>query len=133
MTDERSRPRPAADRSGGGDPVRPRNVRDGMPGEGDPPEIETGRRIVEFDGAEWTVRSEGRARVRSGGAPTPLIQLVFSSADGTEREGLAVGRTLEGLSESRLAEAFRHARPYEPDRDPAPFFEGTRRDRRDRG
>lgn len=97
-----------------------------MPGEGAPPEIETEQRLVEIAGEEWTVRAVGRARVRSGGSGTPLIQIVFRSGGGDEREALVVGRTLADLPDATLAESLRHSRPYRPDREPEPFFEGTR-------
>lgn len=109
------------------DAVRPRNVRDGMPGVGEPPEIEVEDRVLEVDGEKWTVRAEGRARVGRGGSPAHLIHLVFRSGEGAEREALAVGQRLDRLTEHRLREAFRTARPHRPDREPPPFFEDTTR------
>lgn len=126
MTDQRRRPPPAADRGGPPAPVRPRSVREGMPGEGAPPEIETEERVVEVASGTWTVRAAGRARVRSGGAGTPLIQLVFTSDDGEELEALVVGRTLADLSDARLVSALDEARPHRSDEASSGFFEGTR-------
>jgi hypothetical protein len=97
-----------------------------MPGEGEPPEIETELRAVALDGREWTVRAVGRARVGGGDGGTPVIQIVFRSGQGDEMEALVVGRTLAELSESGLEEALRIARPHRPERDPEPFFDGTR-------
>ena len=107
--------------------MRPQNVREGMPGAEEPPEIDVDDRVLEVDGEAWTVRAEGRARVGRGRSPAHLIQLVFRSDDGTEREALAVGQRLEELTEHRLREAFRTARPYRPDRDDPPFFDDTTR------
>jgi len=109
------------------DSVRPLNVREGMPGVGDPPEIEVDDRLLDVGGESWKVRAVGRARVGRGSSPAHLIQLVFSSGEGTELEALAVGRRLEDLTEHRLREAFRTARPYRPDRETPPFFEGPTR------
>jgi len=66
--------------------VRPQNVREGMPGAEEPPEIDVDDRVLDVDGEAWTVRAEGRARVGRGRSPAHLIQLVFRSDDGTERE-----------------------------------------------
>jgi len=109
------------------DSVRPRNVRDGMPGADEPPEIEVDDRVLEVEGEAWKVRAEGRARVGRGRSPAHLIQLVFRSGEGTELEALAVGQRLQDLTEYRLREAFRTARPYRPDREQRPFFEDTTR------
>ncbi len=123
MPDDPRRPRPVSDGLAKPEPVRPRSVREGMPGEGAPPEIETGERVIEFADARWTVRSVGRARVRSG---APLLQLVFRPEAGEELEALVVGRTLADLPETALSEALRGARPCRPVDQRAPFFEGTR-------
>lgn len=105
--------------------ARPRSVRDGLPGEGEAPEIPVESREVEFEGVLWTVESAGRARVRTGGSGTPILDLRFH-ADGRGRlQGLVVGRRLEELSLDQLEEAIRTARPFNEATSDRPFFDGT--------
>lgn len=104
---------------------RPASVRAGMPGETEPPEISVESREVTIRDDVWTVQVEGRARVRTGGTGTPLLELTFRSEGGELREALAVGRSLAVLTEDQLAEALRTARPPDPARSEQGFFEGT--------
>ena len=76
------------------------------------------------DGVDWTARVRGRT---GGARSTPLLLLGFqrteSKDEGPERESLVVGRTLEGLSATALAEALEKAwDPVDP-REKRPFFE----------
>jgi len=105
--------------------ARPRNVRDGLGGEAEAPEIPVESREVESEGVVWTVESTGRARVRTGGAGTPILDLRFRAEGRGTLRGLAVGRRLEELSEDQLLEALRAARPPEGDARKRGFFEGT--------
>ena len=71
--------------------------------------------VIEAEGRSWTVRVLGRSgRGGVGGAP-PLLLVGFweqGSADSSHaREALVVGRTLAGLSASRLEGAFARAAP----------------------
>jgi len=104
-----------------------------MPGEGEPPEIELEERALDVDGVTWTVRVEGRARVRTGGSGTPLLELVFRAAEHPPRTALAVGSSLGSLTDDHVADAVRSARPYDPDRAVPGFFTGTEQSGRTRG
>lgn len=126
-----ARPRPArpessqgkgAKRGGGGSSggegvSRPTPVRDlpgsetgaGSEGEAPPRPSST----LQIEGTTWTVRVRGWGRAGASSA-TPLILLgFFRSPDDEEpeRELLVAARSLEGLSEVQLAEAFGRAEP----------------------
>jgi len=96
-----------------------------MPGEGDPPEIEVEVRELEIDGIVWSVEAAGRARVRTGGAGTPVLQLVFRAEGRDPRESLVVGRRLDDLTDHALVEGLRTSGPHRADVSARPFFEGT--------
>ena len=73
-------------------------------------EPDTGQVQLEVDGKLWTVTVLGRA---GGGAATPLLLLGFRAADEQSAvptlEALVVGKTLSGISESRLEVALASA------------------------
>ena len=73
-------------------------------------------RVIEVDGAEWTVIAAGSTRTGAGsdhGAPLLLVRFERSGA-GSEvaaREALAVTASLDGLSDDALVELMLRARP----------------------
>jgi hypothetical protein len=73
-------------------------------------EPDTGQVQLEVEGKLWTVTVLGRA---GGGAATPLLLLGFQAAEeqsvGPTLEALVVGKTLSGMSESRLETALASA------------------------
>lgn len=118
MTDEPTRtPRPVS--------ARPQSVRAGLVGDTSHPEIPVASRELEMDGVSWTVQLVGRARVRTGGAGTPLLDLLFQADGRDDLEALFVGRSLEALTDDQIEEAFRSARIHQPDPPRQGFFEGT--------
>ena len=136
-------PRPARAGRGGGsreeddDEKRPTPVRAAMGvarEETQPREVPTRAFPSEAEEGEgWIVREAGRT---SSGQPTdpsaPLIFLTFARADEPDtpvREALAVGRSLEGLTEAELEAVLERARPLAPKTEPEEIFPGTRRSR----
>ena len=82
-------------------------------------------RTFSVDGEEWVVRVGGTGRSgRGSDAGAPLLFLAFwrrtadtdraSGSPVPEKEALAVGRSLEALSDDALAELLSGARPYRP-------------------
>ena len=120
-----SRPRPAPARA------RPRPVRptdDDLPTEG---EAESKFTEIQVAGEHWVVHVAGASLAgESSGSVAPLLLLTFARAGEAEHptsEVMVAGRTLSDLSDLQLENAFRQARPHEPEWSGRPIFGATRR------
>jgi len=73
-------------------------------------------RIIEVDGAEWTVSAAGSTRTGTGsdhGAPLLLVRFERSGegSEGNAREALAVAASLDELGDDALVQLMARTRP----------------------
>lgn len=128
---------PASGRGKGDDEKRPVPVRAAMGvSREDAPPLEAPTRTVrlgEGEGEVWVVRVEGRTTTgQPPDAGAPLLFLSFATEEDPEhpvREAMAVGRSLEALSEAQLEALLAGARPVPSSHGHEEIFPGTRRPR----